>query len=105
MTEKSPNQKAGLSGLCAGGGCGNSIGPGNPTVMCTDKYQQRNWGRMCHLLPGAVVPRDVLTLRNAQTRKTYGLTFDSASLPASSASMMLKVPLLVSLFHVIISTK
>lgn len=103
MTEKTPNQKARLPGLCAGGGCGNSIGPGNPTVMCTGKYQQRNWGRMCHLLPGAVVPRDVLTLRRPS--KTYGLTVDSAFLPASSASMMLKVPLLVFLFHVIISTK
>lgn len=73
--------------------------------MCTSKYQQRNWGRMYHLLPDAVVPREALTLRDAQTSKTYGLTFDSAFLPASSTSVMLKVPLLVSLFHVIISTK
>lgn len=58
MTEKYPNQKAGLSGLCAGRGWGHSIGPGNPIVVCSkyqqvcSKYQQRNWARMCQLYQG-----------------------------------------------------
>jgi len=57
------------------------------------------------LFPDAVVRSDLLTFTDRQIGKTYGLTLDSAFFPVSSASTMLKVPLLVSLLHVIISTK
>lgn len=110
MTEKGSNQRAGLSA----GVCWGSLGKSHRArqalrhvhyQVSAEKLEEDILPPPRYNSPDAVVPSDLLTFADRQIGKTYGLTLDSAFFPVSSASTMLKVPLLVSLFHVIISTK
>lgn len=102
---RGPKPKGQAGGGVHWGACGNHLGPGKAQGLCAVEHQQKKKRRMFCFLPGPVVLSRLLTFVEHQIRETYGLTLDSAFCPASSANTTLKVPLLVSLFHVTMSTK
>lgn len=105
LTTEGPNQRARLAVVCTGEPVEITLGHARPKACVLLSISKKKKRRMSCFLPGPVVPSRLLTFVEHQIRETYGLTLDSAFCPVSSANTTLKVPLLVSLFHVTMSTK